>query len=418
MKKQDDLTPGTFEPLDLSSKRPRLRSEATETIDLSQIALETLSESGSYYVRGLTSSAIAKLFDALPIPVLLLDQSLSIILANQAWDKIVSDHHGMEGLPGYSIFPDQQFSEKIKSLMESVLATRKTKVAEGMIRIDKGSLLWGRLHFRSFRMEGDRFVLTIVEDLTAQKKQIVLQKKLHQALSKSRDELEELVQMRTSELSRSNEALKREIAGRKQAQGNLAKMVRRMETTLKGTVIALASMAEKRDPHTAGHQRRVSELAETIARKLELDQDRVRGVAISSALHDIGKIYVPAEFLSRPGTITRLERDIMREHPTVGHDILAEVDFPWPVAEIVLQHHEKLDGSGYPRSLRGDQIMLEARIVAVADVVEAMVSHRPYREAMSLEEAMLEIRSNAGVFYDEVVVQACVSLFAGGFQFT
>jgi len=392
-------------------------NDITETIDMSKLSLDKLSSSGSYFVQGLASSSVGKLFDALPIPVLLLDSSLSIMFVNQAWEKIGLDYNELEGLPAVSVFPNRQTAERAKSLMEDVLATRKTRIAEGMIKIERATM-WGRLHFRSFRLEEERYILMLVEDLTAQKRQLLLQSKLQETLKQSHDQLEELVQERTSELSRTNQVLKREVAQRKQVQDNLSRLFHKLQDTLKGTVVALASMAEKRDPHTAGHHRRVAELVEVMAKRMNLLPKQVTGASISAALHDIGKIYVPAEFLSKPGVITDLEREIIREHPRVGHDILQEVDFIWPVAEIVYQHHERMDGSGYPRSLSGDEILIEARILAVADVVEAMVSHRPYRGALDKREALDEIESHSGILYDEGVVDACLSIFREGFAFS
>lgn len=391
--------------------------DATETIDMSKLSLDRLSSSGSYFVQGIGSSSIGKLFDALPIPVLLLDQSLSIMFANEAWEKIGLDHHDLEGLPAHSLFPHRETADKAKSLMEDVLTSRRTRIAEGLLKIE-GTTLWGRVHFRSFRLEEDRFVLTLIEDLTAHKKQLLLQAKLQETLKQSHEHLEEVVQKRTAELSRTNKILTREVAQRKQVQDNLARLFNKLRDTLKGTVVALASMAEKRDPHTAGHHRRVAELVEVMAKRMGLTAKQVTGVSISAALHDIGKIYVPAEFLSKPGVITDLEREIIREHPRVGHDILKEVDFMWPVAEIVYQHHERMDGSGYPRGLRGEEILMEARILAVADVVEAMVSHRPYRGALQKSEALDEIASHSGALYDRDVVRVCLETFRSGFSFS
>jgi putative nucleotidyltransferase with HDIG domain len=258
----------------------------------------------------------------------------------------------------------------------------------------------------------------IVEDLTAQRRQIELKNKMEAELRESQGRLQELVLLRTSDLSKSNENLRAEIEERKRFQNKLFRALQKLETTLMSTVVALASMTEKKDPHTAGHQRRVSQLANAIATEMRLPKSKSAATKISAALHDIGKIYIPAEFLSKPGTITELEREIIREHPRVGYEILREVDFVWPVAEIVYQHHERMDGSGYPRSLRGEEILMEARILAVADVVEAMVSHRPYRQALSEEQALREIKSNSGTVYDDEVAAACLSVFGSGFAFS
>ena len=184
--------------------------------------------------------------------------------------------------------------------------------------------------------------------------------------------------------------------------------------TLSQTVEALAAAAEVRDPYTAGHQRRVTELAVAIARKLELDAIRVEGLRVAGLMHDIGKMAIPSELLSKPSKLSDLEYRMIQDHPQTARGILSTVEFPWPIGDIVLQHHERLDGSGYPSALSGDEILLEARILAVADVVEAMASHRPYRPARGIDQALREIRDGAGTKYDERVVEACTLLFESG----
>ncbi len=181
------------------------------------------------------------------------------------------------------------------------------------------------------------------------------------------------------------------------------------------TVGSLAAMAELRDPYTAGHQQRVARLARAIGKRMGLDEERVLGLQVAASLHDIGKVAIPIEVLTKPGRISELEFSIIRGHPVIAHDLLADIDFPWPVAEMVLQHHERLDGSGYPNGLKGDEIMLEGRILAVADVVEAMASHRPYRPALGDEAALEELQSGVGTLYDPEVVNVCCQLFSEGF---
>jgi PAS domain S-box-containing protein len=201
-----------------------------------------------------------------------------------------------------------------------------------------------------------------------------------------------------------------DITDQKQAESELRESYEVVRKTLLGTVDALAAAVEKRDPYTAGHQRRVSDLATAVAREMGLPPDQTSAIHIAAMVHDVGKIYVPAEILSKPSKLTEIETTMIRTHPQAGFDVLKTVDFPWPVAEIVLQHHERLNGSGYPRSLAGDEICLEARILAAADVVEAMVSHRPYRPAYSLERALEEIVAHRGVLYDPDVVDTMVKL--------
>jgi len=190
----------------------------------------------------------------------------------------------------------------------------------------------------------------------------------------------------------------------------LEKSVASLRQTLDETVNALAATAEKRDPYTAGHQQRVAALACAIARELSLSDDQVEGVHMAGTLHDIGKIYVPAEFLAKPSRLSDLEMDIIRTHSQVGYDILKAIPFPWPIADMVLQHHERLDGSGYPGGLRDGQILLESKILAVSDVVEAMSTHRPYRPGLGIDKALAEIERGKGAQYDPDVVDVCIKL--------
>jgi HD-GYP domain-containing protein (c-di-GMP phosphodiesterase class II) len=222
--------------------------------------------------------------------------------------------------------------------------------------------------------------------------------------------LEALVGRRTAELVRTNEQLRREIDHRKHAQKDLQDSLARMTRIIGGTVSAIAAMVEKRDPYTSGHQARVAELARAIGREMKLDPDRLEGLFIASAIHDIGKISLPAEILSKPSQLNTFERSLIQAHAQAGHDILQVVDFPWPVATIVLQHHERLNGSGYPQGLEGDRILPEARIVGVADVVETMASHRPYRPSVGIDRALEEITAGRGVLYDPDAVDACTRL--------
>ncbi|KIL99966.1 response regulator [Paramagnetospirillum magnetotacticum MS-1] len=201
--------------------------------------------------------------------------------------------------------------------------------------------------------------------------------------------------------------LKRQIKS-----GELAQLA--LERALEGTIEAVASTIEVRDPYTAGHQRRVAEIAVAIGRRMGLSEEQLKGLRVAGTIHDIGKIGVPAEMLTRPGRLSPIEFDIIRNHSADGCEILNGVDFPWPIADMVRHHHERMDGSGYPDGLKGDQILLEARILAVADVVEAIASDRPYRAALGLEAAMREIITHRGSSFDAEVVDACRALVAEG----
>lgn len=202
-----------------------------------------------------------------------------------------------------------------------------------------------------------------------------------------------------------------DITEQKQAENELKESMDQLRKNLAGTIQAMAMTVETRDPYTAGHQRRTSDIARCIAQEMGLSGEQVDGIRMAGVIHDLGKISVPAEILSRPGKIGALEYSLIKHHPQTGYDILKEIDFNWPVAEIVKQHHERIDGSGYPNGLAGDDIMLEARVIGVADVIEAMSSHRPYRPALGVDRAFDEIQTNRGVLYDPGVVDATVNLF-------
>jgi len=183
---------------------------------------------------------------------------------------------------------------------------------------------------------------------------------------------------------------------------------------LRKTVGALAAALEARDPYTAGHESAVSKISKLIAERMGLDQSRVTGIELAATIHDVGKIAIPAEILSKPGRLSDIEFRIVQEHPVTGAKLMADVDMEWPIADIILQHHERLDGSGYPAGLKGDEIMLEARIIAVADTLEAMASHRPYRAGLGVDAAVAEIKRGAGTLYDPDVVSTCVALVESG----
>ncbi len=187
----------------------------------------------------------------------------------------------------------------------------------------------------------------------------------------------------------------------------------KLENSFDAITVAIANALDLRDPYTAGHQREVAGIATAVARDLALPEGEIKGIEVAATLHDIGKIAIPSEILSRPGRLSVLEFEIVKTHSESGWRIVADVPFPWPVAEMILQHHERLDGSGYPRGLRGDDILLGSRIIAVADVISAMSAHRPYRPAVGLAAALAEVESNRGRLYDPRVVDACLHLFDG-----
>jgi len=205
-------------------------------------------------------------------------------------------------------------------------------------------------------------------------------------------------------------SLQARLEGNQTAQ-KLEKSLEKMQRILMQAVTSLGTALDIKDPYTAGHQKKVGRLAIAIAEEMGLSKDQIEGISVAGNLHDIGKIYVPSEILSKPGKLSDLEFAMIKTHCQAGYEIIKEIEFPWPVAEVLLQHHERMNGSGYPRGLAGDELLLEARIMAVADVVEAMASHRPYRPALGIDTALDEILSNRGILYDPDVVDACLLLF-------
>jgi PAS domain S-box-containing protein len=209
-----------------------------------------------------------------------------------------------------------------------------------------------------------------------------------------------------------------DITERERIEAERKRSLEQLENSMEETVQAIAATIEMRDPYTAGHQRRVAGLAQLIAEEMHLPEEEVHGIYLAATIHDIGKIHIPAEILSFPGKLGEIEYALIKGHVQAGYDILKNIEFPWPVAQMVYQHHEHLDGSGYPRGLKGDEVMLGARILCVADVVESMASYRPYRPGLGAEKALEEVRKNRGRLYDAAVVDVCLGLFGKGYEFT
>ena len=230
--------------------------------------------------------------------------------------------------------------------------------------------------------------------------EVLARVRTHLQLYRMQRQLESLVDERTRDLRLAFESLK-------QSQDRYHRM-------LVQAIQAIALTVEKRDPYTAGHEARVADLANAIGEKYGLPAERLEGLRLGGMIHDIGKIYLPAEILSRPGRLSEAEFALIRTHPEVGRDIVAEVEFPWPVADTIMQHHERLDGSGYPRGLKGDEILIEAQILAVADVVEAMASHRPYRPALGIDVALDTLRRGSGTLFNPDIAALCAGLIESG----
>ncbi len=228
------------------------------------------------------------------------------------------------------------------------------------------------------------------DELASQVKVMLRIKKAEDKLRSEKDTLEKMVQKRTEKIRKTQE----------------------------GTILTIARIIGVKDPYTSSHQERVSRLTTAIAKEMNLSKEKIEGIRISSMVHDIGKIDVPAEILSKPGKITNIEYGLIRKHVITGYEILKDIDYPWPIAEIIYQHHERINGSGYPRGLKDKQISIEAKIIALADVIEAMSSHRPYRPALGIDTALEEISKNKGILYDPKVVDTCLVLFREkGFKF-
>jgi putative nucleotidyltransferase with HDIG domain len=198
---------------------------------------------------------------------------------------------------------------------------------------------------------------------------------------------------------------------RREAENKLHQTLESLKRAVGTTIQVLVSALESRDPYTTGHQSRTADLARAIAMKMGLDQEKIDGIHMAGIVHDIGKIAIPAEILIKPTKLTNIEASLIKQHSRSGYEMLKDVESPWSLAEIVYQHHERMNGTGYPRNLKGDEILMEARILSVADVVEAMASHRPYRPALGINVALEEIEKNRGVLYDDAVADACLKLF-------
>ncbi len=207
------------------------------------------------------------------------------------------------------------------------------------------------------------------------------------------------------------QGINQDITEKKKIEAERQENIERLRKSLGATINAMATTVETRDPYTAGHQRRVADLARAIATEMNLESDQIDGVRMASMIHDIGKISIPSEILTKPTELTKLEFNLIKTHPDSGYNILKDIEFPWPIARIVLEHHERIDGSGYPNGLKGEQTLLESRIIAIADVVEAISSHRPYRAAQGLNAALAEISKNKGILYEPDIVDACLRLF-------
>jgi putative nucleotidyltransferase with HDIG domain len=370
--------------------------DATETIDLETLGLDHLSQTGSFVVSGLEESSFGKLIHGLPMPVLLLGMPEPYIhLMNGPGAKFVGQMPELGTLSLFSLFSGEDVSNVQRSIGK-LYSTRKHQTTDTWTRVGN-KRKWARMHFQSLRLSGKRYALLVIEDLTHEK---------------------EALREKAIRLQEQNDLLRHEVSKRVHAESELKKKKQSLEKTLWNTIGALSSIAELRDPYTAGHQKRVTQLARAIAQKIGLDERRKTVVAIAASVHDIGKVRVPNELLSKPIDLDDLEYAILKRHPEDGYNIMRELQLPVGVAEAVFQHHERVNGGGYPRGLKGEGISLEARIIGVADVAEAMSSPRPYRPALGQKMALDEIAKNSGTLYDPTVVDACHKILTNGFKFS
>jgi PAS domain S-box-containing protein len=307
-------------------------------------------------------------------PLIALDQDLRVVTASRSfYDVFKVKPEETVGQLIYDLGNKQWAIPKLRELLETILPQKITfddyEVEHDFTTIGRRIMLLNARQIQ--RVLGkERIVLLAIEDIT------------------ERRELEE-------------------VHSKKQA----VEQIRKARKALGATIQAIVMIVETRDPYTAGHQRRVSDLARAIATEMNLPIDMIDGIRMAAAIHDLGEISIPVEILSKPIKLTNIEFNLIKIHSQSGYDILKDIDFPWPVARIVLEHHERMNGSGYPNGLTGDNILMESRILSVADVVEAIASYHPYRPALGIDAALEEIEKNKGTLYDNTVAAACLRLF-------
>jgi PAS domain S-box-containing protein/putative nucleotidyltransferase with HDIG domain len=363
--------------------------------------------------------------DALMVPSATGDQLFTLKSNDQIYRKLIEQmSEGAITVSGEGIvlFANQSFASMLKSplaqvigssifnwvatdqnaLLQSVLNPNDEVARRTELRLKTGDEQEIPVYLSATLMRDNEtpdFFCLVITDLIEQKRlaTIVASEKLaRELLAASEQSSLTLMQLLTEQ---------------QQAKNKIEEQLLQLQDNLKDTVHAIATIVEMRDPYTAGHQVRVAALAAAIATEMDLPADQIEAVEVAGMVHDLGKIQIPAEILSKPGEINEIEHSLIKTHPQAGYDILKGIHFPWPIADIVLQHHERLDGSGYPHGLKDGGILLGARILSVADVVEAMSSHRPYRPSLGIEAALAEITQFRDVYFDPQVVDACLSLF-------
>lgn len=355
--------------------------------------------------------------------ILIVDDEESIL---NAFKRILADedyeihtaHDGLEGLnklraaqkPFSLIISDQrmpvmngvQFFTQAKNIFPDAVRILLTGYADTETIID--AINKGEVHLYFTKPWHEEELLFHIKQSLSKTELLVENKRLAELIKKQNEELvelnktlEEKVKEKTSDLLAQTEELKSSYE--------------KSQKILDGTVKTMSKIIETRDPYTAGHEDQVAKISCKIAKEMELPENQIEAINVAATLHDIGKISIPSEILTKPGRLNDLEMEIIKTHCQVAYDILKNIEFPYPVAEIIFQHHERMNGSGYPQGLMGDGILLEARIIGAADVIDAMTSHRPYRPALGIDAAIEEIVKYKGIVYDQSVVDACLKIY-------
>ena len=349
-------------------------------------------------------NALNRLFIDEPYEIMTFESPLKALekMGEEEVAVVVSDHE-MPEMKGTA------FLEKVRDRWPDtirIILTGYANFENSISAINQGNVY----RFISKPWDNNELKMTIknainhYELLFENKRLCELTRKQNEKLVKSNQSLETKVEERTKKLKRNEEKLE--------------KTLKKLQKALNATIQAIALIVETRDAYTAGHQRRVAGLASAIAVEMGLSEEQIEATQMASVIHDLGKVSIPVEILSKPTRLSKIEFSLIKTHPQAGYDILKDIEFPCPVAQIILQHHERMDGSGYPKGLLGEDILLEARIMGVADVVEAMAFHRPYRPALGIEKALEEISKGKGILYDPGVADACLKLIKEkGFKF-
>ena len=323
------------------------------------------------------------------------EEGLRILKASPTFSLIISDQR-MPGMTGV------QFFTKARDICPNALRVLLTGYTDTDAIID--AINSGGIHLYLTKPWRKDELLYAINQMLSKAELIIENRRLDELVKKQNAELielnhhlEEKVRIKTLHLDQRASELKHSIE--------------KIRIILEGTVLAMSKIVESRDPYTAGHEQQVARIAYLIANRMRLPEEQADAIRVAGALHDIGKIAVPSEILTKPGRLSRLEMEMVKTHCQNAYDILKTIEFPYPIAQIILQHHERMNGSGYPQGLKGEDILLEARIIGVADVLEAMSAHRPYRPALGIEAAIDEITQNRLVLYDEEVVEACLGIY-------